>query len=149
MAQTSNDTSVGKEALSYCTSCKIDLAHIIVSMKGDKIAKVECKTCKKTHAFRAPKGITEPPKAKTKKSAKKSESTSVEDEWQKLMTASRDIPAQSYNTRNSFKLGDKIRHTKFGEGIVGKIIYPNKIQVVFQMDVKTLVHTGIKFESVV
>jgi hypothetical protein len=50
---------VSSDVLSYCTSCRMDLNHIVVSMKGDQIAKVECRTCKKTHVYRAPKGITE------------------------------------------------------------------------------------------
>src|SRR5262245_2145312 len=62
---------VGKEILAYCTSCKMDLAHLVVAMKGDQAAKVECKTCKKTHAFKAPKGITEPAKKPAKKSRAK------------------------------------------------------------------------------
>ena len=52
--------SVGTEALAYCTSCKMDLNHVIVAMKGDRIAKVQCLTCKKEHVYKAPKGVTEP-----------------------------------------------------------------------------------------
>ena len=66
MARTAeaDTTPVAKETLAYCTSCKMDLNHIIVAMKGDRIAKVQCLTCKKEHNFRAPKGATEPPKKK-------------------------------------------------------------------------------------
>ena len=66
-------TAVAQEVLSYCTSCKIDLAHTIVSMKGDQVAKVECKTCKKTHAFKAPKGVTEVAPKKKRASKKAAE----------------------------------------------------------------------------
>ena len=87
-------TEVAKETLSYCTSCKMDLNHIVVAMKGDRIAKVQCLTCKKEHVYRAPKGITEPPKAKKskKKSAEGGEKTdtSIEAEWTKLMETHRD-----------------------------------------------------------
>src|ERR1700747_3688973 len=88
---------VGKEALAYCTSWKMDLNHIVVAMKGDRIAKVQCLTCKKEHVYKAPKGVTEPgatppgaPKKtrKTKKSAEQvaaDTATSIEAEWQKLM----------------------------------------------------------------
>ena len=64
---------VGKETLAYCTSCKMDLAHLVVAMKGDRIAKAECKTCKKIHAYKAPKGITEPAAKKPKKAKKAAE----------------------------------------------------------------------------
>jgi len=141
--------AVAQETLSYCTSCKIDLAHLIVSMKGDKIAKVECKTCKKTHAYKAPKGVTEvaPKAAKKKRASKKSEdgspsATTIEAEWEKLMNTHRDAPFKSYAPKSKFILGDKIKHSTFGEGIVGKLIYPNKLEVIFRTDIKVLIHGG-------
>ena len=39
-------------------------------------------------------------------------------------------------------LADKIKHPTFGEGIVNKLIYPNKVEVIFQSDVKILIHAG-------
>jgi len=139
-------TAVAQEVLSYCTSCKIDLAHTIVSMKGDQVAKVECKTCKKTHAFKAPKGVTEvAPKKKraSKKAADEAQSAStIEAEWEKLMASHKDAPFKPYGLKSKFALGDKIRHPSFGEGIVGKLIYPNKLEVIFRTDIKVLIHGG-------
>lgn len=140
---------VGKEALAYCTSCKMDLNSIIVAMKGDRIAKVQCLTCKKDHVYKAPKGVTEPGKAtKTSRSKKKEAaaeeltSHSIEAEWTKLMLSHKDAPTKGYSMKGSFGLGDKINHPNFGEGIVGKLIYPNKIEVIFKMDMKVLIHGG-------
>src|SRR5882762_8316192 len=82
---------VGKETLSYCTSCKMDLNHIIVAMKGDRIAKVQCLTCKKEHNYRIPKGISEPARKKKKAEAAAAEAaTSIEAEWEKLMATHKD-----------------------------------------------------------
>jgi hypothetical protein len=144
MAKTSN--SVAKEALAYCTSCKIDLNHIIVAMKGDRIAKAQCLTCKKEHAYKAPKGITTPP-AKTAKASKKATKKEdagqpIELEWEKLMAAHREAPLKPYNTKGTFALGDKLNHPVFGDGIVGKLIYPNKLEVIFRSDVKVLIYSG-------
>jgi len=134
---TAAPSAVAKETLAYCTSCKIDLAHLIVSMKGDKIAKVECKTCKKTHGYKAPK----------KRASKKNEdgspsATTIEAEWEKLMSAHREAPFKGYTMKSKFILGDKIKHPTFGEGIVGKLIYPNKLEVIFRTDIKVLIHGG-------
>lgn len=143
-ASAQQSSLVGTETLAYCTSCKIDLAHIIASMKGDRIAKVECKTCKKEHAFKAPKGITEPKKKRAKKAtAAENAATSIGAEWEKLMSQHKDTPFRTYTTKGKFVLGDKITHTTFGQGIVGKIIYPNKIEVIFQADLKVLIHGGL------
>ncbi|MBY0470844.1 hypothetical protein K2X30_06700 [bacterium] len=149
MAKAATDSPVAKEALAYCTSCKMDLAHTVVAMKGDRVAKVQCKTCKKEHAYKAPKGITEPtaekPKAarKSKKAAAaEAAGNPIELEWEKLMNTHKANPFKSYNTKGNFTLGDKINHPTFGEGIVGRLIYPNKIEVIFRSELKVLIHGG-------
>ena len=140
---TTTTTAVGKETIAYCTSCKMDLNSVIVAMKGDRIAKVQCFTCKKEHTYKAPKGATEP-KKKRGKAAKDAapEGNPIEAEWEKLMTTHKDAPTKSYNTKGQFALGDKINHTTFGAGMVGKLIYPNKIEVIFRTDVKVLIHAS-------
>ncbi len=146
----SNYSSVGKEALAYCTSCKMDLRHTIVAMTGDRIAKVQCRTCKKDHTFRAPKGVTEPEseaqkhERAVKNSAKKEErataGSSIELEWRKLMQTKAGAPSKTYSIRTQFVIGDKINHPNFGDGIVSKIIFPNKVEVFFSNDIKVLIH---------
>src|ERR1043165_4978703 len=114
MARTS---AVANETLAYCTSCRMDLNHVIVAMKGDRIAKVQCLTCKKEHVYRAPKGASDPLAApkKTRKSKAAAETTegslrdgthSIEAEWEKLMTAHKDHPMKPYSTKGQFNLGD-------------------------------------------
>ena len=148
-ASTGPTGTVGKEALAYCTSCKMDLNHTVVALKGDRIAKVQCLTCKKEHVYRAPKGITEPgqkpakaTRARKKKDAEVEQTVSVEAEWEKLMAQHRDAPLKPYSTKANFALGDKLSHPTFGDGIVGKLIYPNKLEVIFRTDVKVLIHGG-------
>ena len=139
--------SVANETLAYCTSCKMDLNHIIVAMKGDRIAKVQCLTCKKEHVYRVPKGASEPKAkpAKAKKAVEAEEANhSIEVEWEKLMSSHRDIPLKPYSTKGQFGLGDKLSHPTFGDGIVGKLIYPNKLEVIFRTDVKVLIYGGVQ-----
>ncbi len=145
-------SAVANETLAYCTSCKMDLNHVIVAVKGDRIAKVQCLTCKKEHVYRVPKGVTEPQAKGTKakratksgdQSAEGAEGhSSIEAEWEKLMSTHRDVPLKSYSTKGQFNLGDKLNHPVFGEGIVGKLIYPNKLEVIFRTDIKVLIHAG-------
>lgn len=139
-------TPVASETLAYCTSCKMDLNHRIVAMKGDRIAKVQCLTCKKEHVYRAPKGVSEPEKApkgkKSSQDAAAAAATAIQLEWEKLMAQTKNVPVKAYSSKAKFHLGDKIRHPSFGEGIVGKLIYPNKMEVIFQMDLKVMIHGG-------
>ncbi|MBC7692436.1 MAG: hypothetical protein H7222_11795 [Methylotenera sp.] len=140
--------TVGKDALSYCSSCKMDLNHTIVSMKGDKLHRVQCRTCKKEHVFKAPKGLTEPAtdkpekKARAKKSSEPKVDHSIGAEWEKLMASHKHLPTKPYSTKMHFALGEKISHPTFGDGIIAKHIHPNKVEVVFQTDLKVLIHSG-------
>jgi hypothetical protein len=130
----------------------MDLNHIIVAMQGDRIVKVQCRTCNKEHTYRAAKGIADPvegaKKVKTRKPKASAEDraadgvTSIEAEWNKLMTVHKDAPFKGYSVKAQFGLGDKLKHASFGEGIVNRLIYPNKVEVVFKTDIKVLIHGG-------
>jgi hypothetical protein len=141
----SRSSTVAKETLAYCTSCKMDLTHVIVAMQGDRIVRVQCKTCKKEHAYKAAKGVTEPTAKPKKERAKKADPDAgnpIELEWEKLMATHKNAPVKPYSMKGHFGLGDKLNHPSFGDGIVGKLIYPNKLEVIFRHDVKVLIYSG-------
>lgn len=131
----------GKEVLSYCGKCKLALAHIIVSMKdASTFGKVQCKTCNATHAYKDP--ATKTKKVKSKKATgTKRKSISVGELWTEELAKSNG-EAKKYGIREVFVVGDLIDHKKFGPGIVQELI-DGKIEVLFQHEIKTLVH-GIK-----
>ena len=52
--------SVGKDTVCYCTRCKMDLGHMIMSMVGSVPARVMCRTCKSEHNFKPKRGVKEP-----------------------------------------------------------------------------------------
>ena len=138
---------VAQEVLAYCSQCKMDLGAVIVAMKGDQIIRVQCKTCKKERAFKAPKGVADPGTAPEKKPSVRAARTdtgeridrSVGAEWKKLMASHAQAPAQTYSAKSKYDLGAKIRHPSFGDGLVMKHIYPNKMEVIFEMDLKVLI----------
>jgi hypothetical protein len=113
---------------------------------------VHCRTCRTEHAYKGPKGLKAPapkgaalPGEKKKSSstkAPKEEAVPVEQEWVKLMNANREHPLKKYSAKTAFVVGDRIQHPTFGDGVVKKLVYPNKIEVVFQMDMKVLIHGG-------
>ncbi len=49
-------------------------------------------------------------------------------------------PVRSYNIRESFEPGDRIAHTKLGEGVVQGVVGRGKIAVLFGEEKKLLVH---------
>lgn len=130
----------------------MDLGHTIMAMVGGAPARVVCRTCKSEHNYKAKRGVSEPGGAETvrrtvaggtraprEKTVEKT--VPVEVEWLKQLNASTQ-PKREYAADQAFKAGDRILHPTFGEGIVQKLIYPNKIEILFRMDIKTLIHKG-------
>ncbi|MCK5073736.1 MAG: hypothetical protein KAQ98_09950 [Bacteriovoracaceae bacterium] len=129
---------VGKEVLSYCTKCKLTLSHIIVSMKNDStIGKVKCNTCEAVHAYKDPSKVKA--KSKKAKSRKSSPGDSVADIWMQAINKST-AKSQDYSMKRKFLKGDIINHSKFGPGVVDKLIDNDKVQVIFRHNIRTLMH---------
>lgn len=135
----------GKEILSHCSKCKLTLSHIIVAMKDENtIGRVMCNTCKAVHAYK------DPSKQKEKKAASARKASGVSKRTQKAMKASADLwldavgkstsKSQDYSPKLAFIKGDIINHSKFGPGVVDRLIDKNKIEVIFRQEVKTLIH---------
>lgn len=136
-----SNLGVGKEIVTYCSKCKLDLAHLIVAMKDSETPhKVLCNTCKTTHAYKAKKVAT--PSA-ARKSGTPKKRISTEDKiiniWEKAMAKLEGEPI-AYNIRQKFEIGDVIGHPTFGPGLVDKNLDANKIEVVFRGTIKVLMH---------
>jgi hypothetical protein len=132
--------TVGKDVLSYCTKCKLNLGHTIVAMKDAKhIAKVKCNTCGTLQAYKDPSNSSKQNKTRTKKtSSVPSKVISVSDLWMEKMSNTKK-KSTPYTMDGKFKQGDVIDHVKFGPGIVEKVV-DDKIEVIFRHEIKTLVH---------
>jgi hypothetical protein len=128
--------AAGKEILSFCSKCKLKLAHVIVTMK-DSITpgKVQCKTCHGTHAYKA--NATTPRRTSRRKSAAKQ--IPVEELWQTAMDNAKADP-KPYSIRQKFVVGDIIDHKKFGTGFVQANQSSVMIEVLFKSEIKTLIH---------
>lgn len=127
------------------------MATISAVEREGVIARVMCRTCRKERGYRAPKGAKEPgavdgvkPAAlrteTVKEAKKKAEVQAVSDAWAKRVSSARSNPARTYAASQTFRPGDLIQHVKFGEGVVEKLMHPNKIEVIFQDDVRLLIH---------
>jgi hypothetical protein len=140
-----SEISVGKEVLSYCGKCKLTLAHMIVAMKDDTtIAKVKCKTCQATHAYKDPSKVRAKKSLGTSsnsstRSTRKKDDHSISDIWMSAINKST-AKSQPYSPKTCFTNGDIIDHVKFGPGVVEKLLDGNKIEVIFRHEIKTLMH---------
>ena len=134
---------VGQEIVCLCTSCKLELRHVIVAHKSGNsgpVAKVKCNTCFKIHAYRATPQEKTGAAKKPRVTREKATVVPIEVEWKEQLRAHESSPSIKYVPTKDFKLGDVIDHPTFGAGVVKTVKDGNKLEVIFQMDVKVLVN---------
>ncbi len=140
--------AVGEEIICYCSSCDLDLRHVIVAHKSGNsgpIAKVRCNTCGKIHAHRGRPGTSSGTGATAAKRAsaeprEKARIIPLEVEWREQLRSNEGKPSLPYAPTKEYKLGDIIEHPTFGCGVVRGMKDGNKFEVLFQRDIKTLIH---------
>lgn len=136
--------AAGKEILSHCNKCKLTLAHTIVVMKSStEPGKVQCNTCKTTHVYKDPTAKTVR-KVSVSSSSGRRRTTSttrpLADVWKEELGKSSQKVHKGYSPKGTFHVGEVIDHLTFGEGIVQKSFDGNKIEVLFEKDIKILIH---------
>jgi hypothetical protein len=146
------ENDVGETILAYCTSCKMDLNHVVVAKKNDEVKRVSCLTCQKEHNYRAPKGKkAEPKKPAAEKSkpvrsassaaARKIKAKATRDEQAWIEAVGADSPqgeARTYGMTEAYQPGELIQHPVFGLGRVHGVQLTGKMQVIFRGGVRLL-----------
>lgn len=138
----SEQLSAGKEILSHCGKCQLKLAHVIMSMKDSLTPhKVQCKTCNSVHSYRAQAAGTAARGTSSKtKSRAPVQTRSAQELWNEAMRTNGHKNKKSYSIKAKFQVGDVISHPSFGEGLVQANLSNDRIEVLFQSDIKNLVH---------
>jgi len=139
MRKESAETLVGKDLEAYCGKCKSDTWHVVTVVKNDKIAKVICKICNATHAFKTPEkenGKAKP--ASTRQRATGTKRVSRKKDWGTLVGQIEDRQMADYVLSGEFSSTPAIRHKNFGVGVITKVLTKNKIEVLFQEGTKLL-----------
>jgi len=151
----------GGEIDAYCTKCKLDLTHRIIAMVGEQVKKVECKTCGSHHLYRKTKSDKEASAAAATKAgsiarrpkseggprtaserhaaAERAERERVST-WEKAIAGQPTAAFKPYSTKSSFGQGELVRHPKFGDGVVARVIDRAKVEVLFQDGSRTMAH---------
>jgi hypothetical protein len=161
---------VGEDIDAFCTRCQLDTIHVVVAMKPDNSVpkRVECKSCKGQHMYRAPKlpsrtpdaaapsvvnrsaaarnpAPPKPPKvsrqAAAAQAAQAAASTASAREWLRKMEelAKRDgVVIRPYSMRDTFAAGDPVSHPKFGNGVVLEVLEAKKCAILFEEGRKVL-----------
>jgi len=144
---------VGGDVDSWCTKCRMMLTHRIVAMVGPKPARVECETCHSQHNFRerAPGEVPvrqarvvgasasgpRPPRVSSV-SKLEQERRDREQSWARAVTGKLVSDFVKYDVKASFKVGDLVKHAKFGDGVVTQIIDAHKVEILFRDEPRRL-----------
>lgn len=140
---------VAGEVDSWCTRCRLILNHRIVSMKAGKAHQVECLTCRSTHLWRpnAPgekpaSAVGERTRAAGPASGKATRVSAAaarhEQSWEKAISGRGVHDFTPYSVTASFHEGELVRHKKFGDGVVTRVIDAHKVEVLFRDEARTL-----------
>ena len=131
------ELGAGKDVLAYCGKCKLALNHVIIVMKDkDNIGKCKCRTCGAEHLYRDPNQVEK--KAKSKTTRKSSSKTiPIAEAWKDALNNAQG-ESRSYSIKEEFQVGDIIEHPKFGKGVVQRSIGSNKVETIFETDLKIL-----------
>ncbi|HXX66678.1 MAG TPA: hypothetical protein VEK07_05835 [Polyangiaceae bacterium] len=140
---------VAGEVDSWCTRCRLILNHRIVSMKDGKAYRVECLTCRSQHLWRAGVPGEAPssgsggervrtPSAQGSSRQARGSAQRHEQQWEKAIAGHGVHEFKAYDVAAHFKEGDLVRHKKFGEGLVTRVIDSHKVEVLFRDEARTL-----------
>jgi hypothetical protein len=146
---------VAGEVDSWCTKCRLVLNHRIVSLKTGKPYQVECLTCRTQHLWRpySPgakpavsesggrlRSASEAPGARSAagRSSRVTPAMRHEQQWEKAIAGRGVNEFKAYNVGGSFNEGDLLRHKKFGDGVVTRVIDVHKVEVLFRDEARTL-----------
>jgi|SRR5262245_6195639 len=135
MGTDATKTKLGGNIDSWCGKCKLILAHTIEAMVGDKPTRVHCNTCRSQHTYRphAPGTVARQPRQGDAVKGRGSR-------YQSLLKAKDAAVVKPYSPTNRYEEGDVLEHPTFGRGIATAVKDGTKIEVLFEIGSKTLVH---------
>lgn len=130
----------------------MDLLHRVIAMNGTKPARVECRTCMGHHAYRRPKNAPPEPKASRSSTPRSTTPRSAsaraqaaalserqrEADWEKRVGGQPLTAFKPYRTTQTFEMGELIRHAKFGDGYITRVLDSHKVEVMFKDGPRTL-----------
>src|SRR4051812_21248124 len=150
---TGKKPKTGGEIDAYCTKCKLDLTHRIIAMVGDAVKKVECKTCNSHHLYRRPKTERDAAharmakRAEDRKTATSSKGGSIPKSqrdqaaaWEHAIAGQPSSAFKPYRITLTFGPGELVHHTKFGDGVVARVIDRGKVEILFKDGPRTMAH---------
>jgi hypothetical protein len=138
---------VGKSFYTLCKKCDTDRYHTVLALPTETSAKLKCEVCGSAKTWRVPKAIDpNKPKAgprgaalKAKDRAKATRDAAHLAQYEEMQKELEDEPELPYSMKTAFQKDTKVKHPTFGLGFI-RVAHPEKIEVVFPDEVRSLVH---------
>ncbi len=139
---------VGKSFYTECKKCETDRYFTVLALPTPTSAKIKCEVCGAQRTWKVPTskkasaGSSVAPRGAAAKARAKAEATRASNhasEYENLTQSMTKAEEASYNMKTNFTKDMKLKHPKFGLGFI-RTVQPDKIEVVFQDEVRTLVH---------
>lgn len=134
---------VGKSFYAHCKKCETDRYHTVHALPTAESAKIECEVCHKKSTWKPVKakapGVARGAAARAKEAAAGARATAHANEYESLLKESDESSEAKYSMKSKFDKLTKVSHPTFGLGVV-RYVQPDKIEVVFKDEVRTLVH---------
>ncbi|MEW6264337.1 MAG: hypothetical protein AB1641_14805 [Thermodesulfobacteriota bacterium] len=127
----------------YCTKCKLVTNHRVVALDKGVIKRVICLTCQSQHNFRLPPG-QKAPRTQSARRVIKDEvrlagpGTQPFKKWLELKESLNQTACRDYRMSEAYNEGQAINHSRFGLGFVTKLLDRQKMQVMFEKEIKML-----------
>lgn len=141
------DIRVGGEIDGMCTKCRRLTNHRIVAMVDGGVKRVICLTCDSQHNYRKASGEKRNGDSQVRRVSSALKKTSnpggngrIYAQWLSSSSelTSSGVPPLVYSFKETYEQGQALVHFKFGLGFVQKIIPPNKMEIMFENEIKTL-----------
>jgi transposase-like protein len=129
----------------FCPRCKADTVHTVVSLMGGKPWRARCASCGVEHNYhrslqlkqRLQQVEVEPPKKKREETVTSAAAARM---YEENMLGRNPAQARRYNVRDKFYVTELVSHPVFGVGLVMKVKEDGKIEVLFRVGSRLLVH---------
>ncbi len=147
--------AVAKNFYTLCKKCEAERYHVVLAHTSEKSAKIKCEVCGSVKSYTLPKArkasttsaAKAPGAAKTGtgrggrrgKNSEESRRAAHQSEYEGLLQTHDAKPTQAYSMKGKFELNHKLNHPKFGLGVI-RAIQQDKIEVVFQDEIRSLIH---------
>ena len=137
-----HSVGVGKDVITRCNKCELDLAHVVMAKVEGLVKRVKCNTCKSEHSLRGEAKL-----AAHKRRAAKPPMTQVvrvknrvpHKPWKVLLYGRENEEAPAYAMTLELDKNGLVKHPSFGLGIVTELSDDKKrVSVLFESGEKVL-----------